>query len=473
MGVVMVMDIAHYNLILPKLRNGEKVKCAPCGGTCFENILMMAIASIHIIPIKANSEIHNKRLKDYDYVRKDLSHLNEAWEVESISMAMARIKEAYMKCTGQKMQKRATPIREGVVNLNAQHSMADLKRLSKALENEFGIKAIQIYIHRDEGHYRTKASDENWKPNLHAHIVFDWTDKNGKSIKLNRIKMSKMQDLVAEQLSMERGKYATVTGKKHLNPVQFKLEKLKEQEKKQLLEIDRLAEIERKGKNLEIELEISRKNYLEQKEMEMELSDKIVKMKKLIDNDMSIEDFEKTSMTSMFLGTEKKIDRNKVLTLLDAFSANKKALEGWKQKYEGLEKRFSEMKISKESEVLGWVNKLHRADLEKKELEKKLKQWEGLSIEELQDIIDRKKQKMKEWQERKEVIEMLTPMAFKKAFEVNQNKTVWEDVYFELEQLVIGKIGKRVENKSLMERAMLKFQEKYNIEFKKSRRLGL
>lgn len=80
---------------------------------------------------------------------------------------------------------------------------------------------------------------------------------------------------------------------------------------------------------------------------------------------------------------------------------------------------------------------------------------------------------MKEWQERKEVIEMLTPMAFKKAFEVNQNKTVWEDVYFELEQLVIGKIGKRVENKSLMERAMLKFQEKYNIEFKKSRRLGL
>ena len=33
----------------------------------------MAKASIHINPIKSSSEIHNKRLKDFDYIRKDLS----------------------------------------------------------------------------------------------------------------------------------------------------------------------------------------------------------------------------------------------------------------------------------------------------------------------------------------------------------------------------------------------------------------
>lgn len=179
----------------------------------------MAISSIHINPVKANSEIHNKRLKEYDYVRKDLTPNNESWEKESISDARKRINKAYKESTGQKIQKTATPIREGVVNLNPNNTMEDLHNLSEKLYNEFGIKTIQIHIHRDEGHAKSKE----WKQNLHAHMVFDWTDELGKTLKLNMHDMSKFQDIVAETLCMERGQKSS---KKHLSSIAYKVQEI-------------------------------------------------------------------------------------------------------------------------------------------------------------------------------------------------------------------------------------------------------
>lgn len=179
----------------------------------------MAISSIHINPVKANSEIHNKRLKEYDYVRKDLTPNNESWEKESISDARKRINKAYKESTGQKIQKKATPIREGVVNLNPDNTMEDLLDLKEKLYNEFGIKTIQIHIHRDEGHAKSKT----WKQNLHAHMVFDWTDEQGKTLKLNMHDMSKFQDIVADTLRMERGQKSS---KKHLSSIAYKVQEI-------------------------------------------------------------------------------------------------------------------------------------------------------------------------------------------------------------------------------------------------------
>ena len=64
-------------------------------------------------------------------------------------------------------------------------------------------------------------NSKEWKPNLHAHIVFDWTQNNGKSIKLNRQDMAKMQTMLAESLGMQRGKSSD---REHLNAIQFKAE---------------------------------------------------------------------------------------------------------------------------------------------------------------------------------------------------------------------------------------------------------
>lgn len=186
--------------------------------------------SINVQPAKGGSEQHNKREKELDYVRKDLSHLNQYWESDTQANRLATIKELAKAKTGRTMQAKATPIREGVVVIQDSTTMEDLHRLADAYRDRLGIEVFQIAIHRDEGYQNSKE----WKPNLHAHLVFDWTDHStGKSVKLNRQKMAEMQTITAEVLGMERGKSSE---KKHLTAQQYKAaaeteraEQLKEQ----------------------------------------------------------------------------------------------------------------------------------------------------------------------------------------------------------------------------------------------------
>lgn len=310
----------------------------------------MAKASIHILPVKTTSEIHNKRLKDYDYVRKELSHLNESWEIENISSARKRIEENYQKSTGQKMQKKATPIREGVVNLNPEHTMQDLFRLKEELEKKLGIKTIQIHIHRDEGHYRSKASSENWKPNFHAHMVFDWTDEKGKSLRLNRNHMSKIQDIVAETLSMERGQRATITGAKHLNPLEYKIQKITENinEKSQELE-EQLKELH-KIKSIH---ELGEK---ELKHINVELEQKRLKFQQFFQNDINVKDFIK-SVPNRFFGTKNEINEEEIKNLIQSFSFSTEENKMLNRRVQELEKQKEEKinqinQLTKEVQVL-------------------------------------------------------------------------------------------------------------------------
>ena len=174
--------------------------------------------SVNVQPVKGGSEEHNKREKQLDYVRKDLSHLNQYWESDTQANRLANIKALYQSKTGQKMQAKATPIREGVVVIQQSTTMEDLHRLADAYRDRLGVEVFQIAIHRDEGYQHSKE----WKPNLHAHLVFDWTDHNtGKSVKLNRQKMAEMQTITAEVLGMERGKSSE---NKHLSAMQYKAE---------------------------------------------------------------------------------------------------------------------------------------------------------------------------------------------------------------------------------------------------------
>jgi predicted DNA-binding protein YlxM (UPF0122 family) len=131
------------------------------------------------------------------------------------------------KKTGRAMQKKATPLREGVFLFTAEHSNEDVVNSLKGISKRFGIRPIQIHLHRDEGHYEKHTNI--WKPNLHAHVIFEWIDrKTGKSFKLDRKDMSEMQTHFAERLSMERGKKSLKT---HLNAVEYKI-KLAEEELK-------------------------------------------------------------------------------------------------------------------------------------------------------------------------------------------------------------------------------------------------
>ena len=211
-----------------------------------------AKTSIHIKPCNiSQSEAHNGRDKDYlkaldpkkVYIRTDLTHKNESYV--SPIMNGKTLQEYYVsqkavvkELTGRAMQEKdveytdkngkkrvrhgSSPLREGVAVVEENTTMDDLKKFTDAVQERWGIRAIQIHIHRDEGHYEDSEEKAGWKPNYHAHIVWDWINPfTGKSYKLSKADMSKMQDLLAEILKMQRGQKKSETGLEHLERNEF------------------------------------------------------------------------------------------------------------------------------------------------------------------------------------------------------------------------------------------------------------
>lgn len=212
----------------------------------------MSKTSIHIKPCNiGSSEQHNQRLKHLDYVRPELSKLNESWVgVADLPAHLEHLKTLVKEKTGRKMQAKATPIREGVIVIKQDTTIEQLKGFATAIEQRWGIKTLQIYTHKDEGH---TDSEGTWKPNLHAHIVFDWIDHNtGKSIKLSKQDTAEMQTMVADCLEMVRGESSDV---KHLGAVQYKnkeeAERLKTLKEQTAQEEEQRAQAQAKAKEVE------------------------------------------------------------------------------------------------------------------------------------------------------------------------------------------------------------------------------
>ena len=132
-----------------------------------------------------------------------------------------------------------SPIREGVLLIRPDTTLEDVRKFGEECQRRWGITPLQIFLHKDEGHWlngQPEVDDresfqvgERWfKPNYHAHIVFDWMNHDtGKSRKLNDEDMTEMQSLASDILLMERGQSKAVTGKKHLERNDFIIEKQK------------------------------------------------------------------------------------------------------------------------------------------------------------------------------------------------------------------------------------------------------
>ena len=210
----------------------------------------MAKTSVHFQPCKEISEIHNYRKKKLDYVRTQLTNKNENWmwdSSKSLADRREEIRKLVKEKTGRKMQSKAVPLHEAVVVIDEKTTMDDLKKLGKIYQQRFGIECVHISIHRDEGHWINRNGEDvglkptdnptkeqiiegvTWKPNLHAHMVFDWYNHdNGKSWKTSKQDARDMQTIAAEVLSMGRGQEST---KQHLDGLSYKLaQKIEETE---------------------------------------------------------------------------------------------------------------------------------------------------------------------------------------------------------------------------------------------------
>ena len=240
--------------------------------------------SVNIKPCNiGSSEAHNRRTAEYlanirkekFYIRTDLMARNETWV--SPDFGEATLTDRYNKIaamvkekTGRAMQTKdrervnkktgkvtivrgSTPLKEGVVVINNNTTMEQLLHFCEVCKERWGITPLQVFIHRDEGHYSNPQDPTTWKPNLHAHIVWDWMNhETGKSCKLDEKAMSEMQTLLAECLEMERGISKELTGKEHLERTDFILAKQKQEaervkaEKEAALAAKEEAETERR-----------------------------------------------------------------------------------------------------------------------------------------------------------------------------------------------------------------------------------
>ena len=243
--------------------------------------------SINIKPCNVRSSgPHNRRSAEYLarirkenlYIRTDLTAKNEAWGAPELgdtsltdyhNQIAAMVKEKTGRAMQTKDRKRvnkktgkvtivrgSTPLKEGVVVIKEDTTMKQLQHFCEVCKERWGITALQIFIHRDEGHYDVPGDTTTWKPNLHAHIVWDWMNHDtGKSYKLQDTDMSEIQTLLAECLGMERGISKEITGKKHLERIDFIIAKQK-QEAEQAIAAKEQAEeahrnMEKENKELE------------------------------------------------------------------------------------------------------------------------------------------------------------------------------------------------------------------------------
>lgn len=241
---------------------------------------MATKSSIHIKPCNIkSSETHNRRTAEYMrnigesriYMVSELSVDNEQWITPDfgspdLQMHYDNIKQMVKEKTGRAMQEKererkgkngkiikvagCSPIREGVLLIKPDTTLADVKKFGEECQRRWGITPLQIFLHKDEGHWLSGQPDaedkesfqvgERWfKPNYHAHIVFDWMNHDtGKSQKLNDDDMMEMQTLASDILSMQRGQSKSETGKEHLERNDFIIEK-------QRTELQRIDEAKR------------------------------------------------------------------------------------------------------------------------------------------------------------------------------------------------------------------------------------
>ena len=328
-------------------------------------------SSIHIQKSSAGSVHHNSRENfSHSVVFTDEKNelLNNAKESFTIYRDELKIRsEAYSNSTGQKLQSRAVTQLSAVINLEQHHTMKDLEKIKTYLEKEFDTKVFQMAIHRDEGKLKEKTTgnylvsgtdfflnpkdnkhyyDKKYtKPlnldnytiekNYHAHIEMMGLKSDGKAIRqdMNRFKLSKLQDFVAESLQMQRGKnYLIDKSSKRLDTHEFKQAKKIENNvirsakeyiktiKKETVSLAKAKELQEEIKQLRAELKengATRADYAQLEELNKALKTE-VKNKTL-----TIEQLQQqtSSLRTQLLNSEKEV--NTLKTQINSLEAQK------------------------------------------------------------------------------------------------------------------------------------------------------
>lgn len=165
----------------------------------------MAKSSINFQKSKGHSFDHNFRKDEPNYLLKAENRLeNFYWQNERTAREIFDEELSNTKRKGGPIPRFENSHWEAVLNLNKNHTLEDVQKVARYIEQKFNITCATIAVHRDEGHYK------NDKPqyNFHAHITFVTYKDGQQNWRKEKIKPSDLRELqtaVAEILQMERG----------------------------------------------------------------------------------------------------------------------------------------------------------------------------------------------------------------------------------------------------------------------------
>lgn len=195
--------------------------------------------SSHTLAAKANCLAHNRREGNVpSYVNSHLTADNRTIFEDAVIRGRKSIvpfvkaaERDYTEKTGQKCQKSFTPFRESCLVVKAGVTDAQLLDFKEQAEKLTGWKCIGIWLHQDEGHAHSKyiEGDEDFAINYHAHVLWDCINHDsGKAIRCDRTKLSKMQDILADAVGMERGNKAKDTGRRRRSASEQRIHSLEQ-----------------------------------------------------------------------------------------------------------------------------------------------------------------------------------------------------------------------------------------------------
>ncbi|WP_086290123.1 hypothetical protein [Campylobacter devanensis] len=167
----------------------------------------MALSSINFQKSSGHSYKHNFREDEPSYLLKEKDREpNEYWQHEKTAEQIFTDEVAKIeKGKKGKRPKFENSHWEGVLNLNSNHTMDEVKKVAEHIEKKFNITCTAIAIHRDEGHY----TDNGYAvKNYHAHLNFCTYKDKKQQWRLENIKPQDLRELqteISEILKMERG----------------------------------------------------------------------------------------------------------------------------------------------------------------------------------------------------------------------------------------------------------------------------
>ena len=159
--------------------------------------------NMRVGPKAASSFVEFQHLNKTNMSAKDALVLERRLEEEA--------RDKYYETYGQKFKTKHCFL-ELVVNLKKHHTLKDLEKVAKYVEEKFGYRATLITLHRDEGRYEydEQGNATKFVANIHGHIRFCVLDpENGKSIYRQkfrkRLEFKQLQTQIANMLGLQRG----------------------------------------------------------------------------------------------------------------------------------------------------------------------------------------------------------------------------------------------------------------------------